>query len=172
MKTLHFPRFLAITLAALLYSMPAGASIATATSPDVFRFDVNQTQTLNVCGFPIVRQDVGTLHVLVQYDTNGNFVFQNVIFSNWRITFSNPDNGKSVSSVRAYNERFVQYDDGSYKVVSAGLVAHLVIPGQGVVAANVGNISVRFDASDQPVSILVAGEHDGQIAQFVCSYLE
>jgi len=152
MNTLHFPRFLAVTLAALLSLIPAGTSIAATSPPEVFRFDINQTQTLNLCGFPIVRQDVGTLVIQDHYDSDGNFVFENVIFSNWRITFTNPDNGKSVSSVRAYNERFIQYDDGSYRVVSAGLVAHLVIPGKGVVAANVGIISVTFDASDTPIS--------------------
>jgi hypothetical protein len=171
MKTLGFSRFLAINLAALLTLIPAGNSIAKASASEVFRFDVNQTQTLDLCGFPIVRQDVGTLIIQDHYDSNGALVFENVIFSNWRITFTNPANGKSVSSVRAYNERFVQYDDGSYKAVSAGLVAHLVIPGQGVVASNVGIISVRFDASDKPISILVAGEHDGPITQFVCPYL-
>src|SRR5678816_3460455 len=115
MKTLGFSRFLAVNLAALLSLMPAGNSIATASAPEVFRFDVNQTQTLDICGFPIVRQDVGTLIIQDHYDSNGALVFENVIFSNWRITFTNPANGKSVSSVRAYNERFVQYDDGSYK---------------------------------------------------------
>lgn len=76
------------------------------------------------------------------------------------------------SNPEKFNERFVQYDDGSFKAMSAGLVTHLVIPGQGQVAANVGVISVIFDALGQPTSIVIAGEHDGPIQQFVCPCLQ
>lgn len=172
MKTLSFPRLLAVSLAALLTLVQGGTPSGLAASPEQFTIDVDQTQTLGVCGFPIIRHDVGTLRIQDYYDSNGDFTFENAIFSNWRITLTNPANGKSVTSVRAYNERFVQYDDGSFKAVSAGLVAHLVIEGQGSVVANVGIISVMFDASEQPIAALVAGEHDGPIAQFVCPYLE
>ena len=57
--------------------------------------------------------------------------------------------------------------------MSAGLVAKLVVPGVGLVAANVGTTRVHFDASGEPIpdSILVASIHDGPIAQFVCPYL-
>lgn len=63
------------------------------------------------------------------------------------------------------------YDDESFKVVSAGLVAELVVPGQGLVVGNVGVITAVFDSSGNLVSVLVAGEHDGAIAQFICPYL-
>lgn len=155
----------------LLAFAPAMSSLALAASPEHFTINVDQTRTLFNCGFPIVRHDLGTLIFQDSFDNNGNLLWENAIFSNWSITFTNPANGKSVSSVRAYNERFVQYDDGSFKAVSAGLVAQLVIPGQGQVAANVGVISVIFDASGQPISIVIGGEHDGPILQFVCSYL-
>jgi len=136
-----------------------------------FRVPVDQTQTLSVCGFPILRHDEGTLIFQDSFDANGNVLWENAIFSNWRITFTNPANNKSLASVRAYNERFVLYDDGSFKVMSAGLVAQLVVPGQGQVAANVGVITTVFDVSGNLVSILIAGEHDGAITQFVCPYL-
>ena len=172
MKTSRFSRSLVVCFAAFLTLIPVETNIADAATPLQFSIGINQTQTLGICGFPIVRQDVGTLRIQDYFDRDGNFFLEHAIFSDWRIIFSNPANGKSVTSVRAYNEQFVQYDDGSYKAVSAGLVAQLVIPGQGVVAANVGNISVIFDVADEPISILVAGEHDGPIAQFVCPYLE
>jgi hypothetical protein len=136
-----------------------------------FRVPVSQTQTLAVCGFPILRHDEGTLIFQDSFDENGNVLWENAIFSNWRITFSNPANNKSVTSIRAYNERFVLFDDGSFKTMSAGLIAQLIVPGQGQIAANVGVISAVFDPLGNPVSILVSGEHDGAIAQFVCPYL-
>ncbi len=172
MKTLHFPRTLAIFLAIWLALMPAGTQLVAAAPPQRFSIDINDTQTLTVCGFPIVRQLVGTLHGQDHIDNNGNLVFESIIFSNWRITFTNPANGKSVSSVGAYNEQFTQYADGTSRLMSAGLVSHLIIPGQGEVIANVGNIIVTFDNAGELISILIAGEHDGRLVQFVCPYLE
>lgn len=167
----NFSFGLASLLALLVAFMPLMTTIASASSLVQFRVPVDQAQALSSCGFPIIRHDVGTLIFQDSFDSNGNLVWENAIFSNWRITFVNPANGKSVTSVRAYNERFVQYGDGSFKAMSAGLVAQLVIPGQGQIAANVGVISVIFDASGQPVSIVIGGDHDGPIAQFVCPYL-
>jgi hypothetical protein len=147
------------------------APVLADSSISQFRVPVDQTQTLSVCGFPILRHNEGTLIFQDSFDENGNVLWENAIFSNWRITFTNPANNKSLTSVRAYNERFVLYDDGSFKAMSAGLVAQLVLPGQGQIAANVGVISAVFDSSGNLVSISVAGEHDGAIAQLVCPYL-
>jgi hypothetical protein len=167
----NFSLLFASMLALLIAFAPATSSLAAASPPEHFRVDVDQTQVLSTCGYPIVRHDVGTLIFQDAFDSNGNIVWENAIFSNWHITFTNLANSKSITSVRAYNERFVQYEDGSFKAMSAGLVAHLVIPGEGDVAANVGVISVIFDASGQPVSIVIGGEHDGPVAQVVCPYL-
>jgi hypothetical protein len=169
--TFSVRRLLTAALAGLLTFMPATTGFAASGSSLHSSLNVDETQTIGVCGFPIVRHDVGTLQFADRFDASGELISENAIFTNWSITFTNPANGKSVTSVRAYNERFVQYDDGSFKAVSAGLVAHLVIPGEGQVAAQVGIISVVFDASGEPVSILVAGEHDGRIAQFACPHL-
>jgi hypothetical protein len=143
-----------------------------ASAPEQYRVPVDQVQTLYVCGFPIIRHDEGTLIFQDAFDENGTVLWENAIFSNWRITFTNPANGKSLTSIRAYNERYVLYEDGSFQAMSAGLVAELVIPGEGVIAANVGVITATFDSSGEVVSILSAGQHDGAIARFVCSYLD
>ncbi len=171
MKTLHVPQILAVLLVVSLALMTTGIQIVAAAPPQQFSLHYDDTQTLNVCDFPIVQHLVGTLHGQDHIDASGNFVFENLIFSDWRVTFANPTNGKTVSSVRAYNEQFTQYSDGSSRLISAGLVSHLVIPGLGEAVANVGNILVRFDPSGELTSILIAGEHDGPIVQFVCPYL-
>ena len=162
---------LTVALAVSLSVIAARTAFAAPDSTLHFSVDVSQTQTLGICGFPITREDEGTLQFVDRFDAASNLVMENAILTNWRITFTNPANGKSVLSTRAYNERFVQYGDGSFRTASAGLVANLVVPGEGQVAANVGNIAVVFDASGQPISVLVAGQHDGPIAQFVCGYL-
>jgi hypothetical protein len=148
-----------------------GTAFAAAPAPEQFRVPVDHIQTLSVCGFPVLRHDEGTLIFQDSFDENGNVVWENAIFSNWRITFTNPANNKSVASTRAYNERFVLDEDGSFRTMSAGLVAELVVPGQGLVAGNVGVITAVFDSSGNLVSVLAAGEHDGAIAQFICPYL-
>ena len=164
-------RVFASLLLMLATVLPNLTSFAVASAPEQYRVPVDQTQNLFVCGFPILRHDQGTLIFQDSFDENDNVVWENAIFSNWRITFTNPANGKSLTSVRAYNERYVLYDDGSFQAMSAGLVAELIIPGQGLVAANVGVITATFDASGELVSILIAGQHDGGIAAFVCPYL-
>lgn len=161
----------ACLFAILSILLPNMTSMAATSTVIEFRVPVDQTQTLYTCGFPILRHDQGTLIFQDSFDSDGNLMWENAIFSNWRITFTNPANGKSISSVRAYNERFVQYDDGSFKAMSAGIVAELIVPGQGLIAANVGVITVTFDASGQPASIVIGGVHDGAIAQYVCPFL-
>jgi hypothetical protein len=155
----------------LITAVPNLTSMAATSAPEQYRVPVDQTQTLSVCGFPILRHDEGTLIFQDSFDSDGSVLWENAIFSNWRITFTNPANGKSLTSVRAYNERYVLYDDGSFQAMSAGLVAELVIPGQGLVAVNVGVITTTFDAAGSLTSILIAGEHDGGIARYVCPYL-
>ncbi len=163
--------FVAFLITLSLVITTVGSALAAALAPEQFRVPVDQIQTLSVCGFPVLRHDEGTLIFQDSFDENGNVLWENAIFSNWRITFINPANNKSVASIRAYDERFVSYEDGSFRTMSAGLVAQLVVPGQGLVAANVGVIKVVFDSSGNLVSVLIAGEHDGAIAQFVCPYL-
>jgi hypothetical protein len=75
--------------------------MAAASAPEQYRVPVDHAQTLSACGFPIVRHDEGTLIFQDAFDENGNVVWENAIFSNWRITFTNPANGKSLTSVRA-----------------------------------------------------------------------
>lgn len=147
-------------------------AIGSAFAPEQFRVPVDQVQTLSLCQFPVLRHDQGTLIFQDSFDQNGNVLWENAIFSNWRITFTNPANNKSVTSIRAYNERFVLNDNGSFRTMSAGLVAQLIVPGQGIVAGNAGVITAFFDVSGDLVSVLVAGNHDGAIGQFVCPYLD
>lgn len=167
----HKFSFLFVSLLTLLLASTPIMVTTVSAAPEQYRVPVDQTQTLSVCGFPILRHDEGLLIFQDSIDENGTVLWENAVFSNWRITFTNPANNKSVTSIRAYNERYVLYDDGSFQAMSAGLVAQLIIPGQGQVAANVGVITSVFDASGNLESILIAGEHDGQIARFVCPYL-
>ena len=151
----------------------AAAAPASGTTTQVFRVPVDASSTVSVCGFPVVRRDTGTLVFVDRFDEQGNVVFENAIFSGWTITFTNPATGASISSTRGYVEQFVQYRDGTFLAMSAGLVSGLVVPGEGLVAANVGVIRVLFDADGAPIpdSILIAGIHDGPIARAVCPYL-
>lgn len=151
--------FVFLTVLGLAISSGAGLpTIVVASAPDQMVIHVNRTTVLGVCGFPILRHDLGNVRFQDHDDQDGNFVFENAIATRYTITFTNPDNGKSLTSRRAYNERFLQYDDGTFKVVSVGLVANLVVPGEGLVAANVGNITSTFDEFGELLDIQITGD--------------
>jgi len=65
MTSLSFRRVLTAVFGALLALMPATTGFAETDSLLHFSVDVDQTQTLGLCGFPIVRRDVGTLQFVV-----------------------------------------------------------------------------------------------------------
>lgn len=138
---------------------------------ELYPFD--RKLTLKVCGFPIVRHDLGTLAYSFRMDTSGKLVFEAVTLTNWLISFTNPANGKMVTAHRAYTERFTYFDDGKLLAATAGLVANFIVPGEGVVAGNVGALRIWFDAEGNPLfdEFVVAGIHDGPIAAYVCPYL-
>ena len=158
-------RWLAPLLGAAMLAATGGSACATELL--TFQVEVDTLAAASGCGFPMTRHDRGTL-VFVDRFVDGDLVLENAIFTHWTITFTNLDNGKSIDVRRAYLEQYVLLDDGAFRTMSAGMVSSLKVPGQGLVATNVGLIQVVFDSSEVPLSILVAGPHDGRINAYVC----
>lgn len=156
----------------------ATAVIAIGVSPaeaagtvEILRLPVASTTTSSAaCGFPIVRTDTGELVVQVRSAQDGSQVVS-IHSTNYQITLTNEANGKSITSTRAFLERDTVYPDGTDVHFEAGLVAHLVLPGQGEVATNAGYIVAVFDPTGEVVSIRTAGPDDGPIAPYACEYL-
>jgi hypothetical protein len=63
------------------------------------------------------------------------------------------------------------HKDGSSTVATIGLVSHVVLKGQGVVAAQVGKIVATFDADGNLTGIsFEAGKHD-DLLPAICAAL-
>ena len=90
-------RFLVASLVAAAVFAPA----ALADLPDVVTHtDVDSTRTIGVCGFPVVLHSEGVFTVWNYLDENGNVVRQRLhVERAFTVTWSNPANGKSISSV-------------------------------------------------------------------------
>ena len=90
-------RFLAAALAAAAVLAPA----ALADPPDTrTHTDVNSTRTITVCGFPVVIHSEGVFTTWSYFDESGNLIRQRLhVERAFTVTWSNPANGKSISSV-------------------------------------------------------------------------
>ena len=76
-------------------------------------------------------------------------------------TFINAATGVSVTSRSPDPEHYHWNADGSFALTVTGLVMHLVVPGQGVVAAQAGRFVVTVDANgDETVSEPVGRNDD------------
>ena len=157
---------LAVTIALVSSPRPARAD-----APLIQLFPVNSTATFYDCGFPVVQHIEGTARVIVRFDQNGDPVVATV-FDNTTISLTNPLNQKTISSKRSFFDRQIYYQDGGVTYISGGLVSHLILPGEGLVAANFGYTRFTLDAEGNVLDILVAGEHDGRLRTLVCPYLE
>ena len=90
-------RFLAAAFAAAAVLAPA----ALADPPDTrTHTDFDSTRTITVCGFPVVLHSEGVFTTWNYFDENGNLVRQRLhVERAFTVTWSNPANGKSISSV-------------------------------------------------------------------------
>ena len=76
-------------------------------------------------------------------------------------TFINPATGTSATSRSPDPEHYRWNPDGTLTLTVTGLVMHLVVPGQGVTAAQAGQFVVTIDANgDETVSEPVGRNDD------------
>ena len=95
------------------------------------------------CGFEIVQTNIGTVHGWFIETADGTFVADNVHVA-LDGQFINPANGRVVSFVIRTNVRSAEGADGSSEVVITGVHGKVRIPGQGVIAATLGRLTLSF----------------------------
>jgi hypothetical protein len=136
------------------------AAPAEAAKPFILKVPVDFTDTFDDCGFTIVHHVQGFFTVHGFVDKNGNPRAEIDTFALTE-TFTNPDNGMSFST-KDVGPNIISFKfDGSVTVATIGLVSHVVLKGQGEIAASVGKIVVTFDASGNFTGIAFeAGKHD------------
>jgi len=162
---------LRILLAILIAAVLAPAALADA--PDVVTHqNFDSTRTIDVCEFPVVLHSEGVFTVWQYLDDSGAVVRERLhVERAFTVTWSNPDNGKSITSVLG-GPVFVDYfPDGSFTQIVAGRERLFIARGEGPVASQVGRIVFVVAADGSETVPFVAGQWDLDITPELCAYL-
>jgi len=167
-RTFRFGLISAAFSAALLLSVSSAGAVA----PDNFTVEVDESFSFDDCGFTIEGRTTGFVKVHVFFDKAGNSVG---VINNFalKVTYTNPETGETLTTPVVGPDIITFQDDGSETVASIGIIARIVVPGEGLVAAQIGKIVFFFtDPEDEePDVIFVAGPHDGNILAALCEAL-
>ena len=153
--------------------MLALAPVAAASAPTVTITPWNSTRTIaaspDTCPFPIVVHSEGTFRESVYSD--GRDV---TTVSDFHITWTNAENGKSIHSALGGPVISQSNGDGTSTVTVNGNDALFTAPGIGVFFADVGRLVSVVDDSDPnapPVVLQSTGHQDTALFPAVCAAL-
>jgi hypothetical protein len=136
MKKLLPAAMLACALVAVAVPL-ASAAAPTSTSTEVDR-DIVLAASSGTCAFDIVAHLEGTRVVTDYTDRDGTLVRRVILLRHFTITYTNPLSGKSLSTPLAGPVIGEPQPDGSWLVTVPGNDGRFVVPGEGIVFANVG----------------------------------
>jgi hypothetical protein len=136
MQKLLSAAVLACALAGLVVPL-AGANPPTSVQTEVNR-DVLIAASPDTCPFDIVAHLEGTRVVTDFSDRNGALVRRVIHLRSFFITYTNPLSGKSLSTPLAGPAIGEPQPDGTWLVTVPGNDGRFVVPGEGLVFANVG----------------------------------
>jgi len=129
------------------------------------------------CAFPVEIKTIGYAIKHVLYYPNGAVKQTLIVQPTTRTTFTNLDNGKSVSTP-SVGLSMTKYDTAGHMTLHtvSGLVRRIVVPGKGLVIADIGQVGfhLTFDAAGalvdwDPVS---SGIQNGVTVDKLCQYLD
>jgi hypothetical protein len=123
------------------------------------------------CAFPVEIHFTAQLEITRFFDRDGNEIRTLYRFSDASATFS--ANGTSITDRQNTIEQVrIDPETGSMTVAVTGL-AHLVVPGQGVVAQDSGRLVLFFEGPDdeEPDVLFEGGRADGGPFPAVCEIL-
>jgi hypothetical protein len=133
---------------------------AKAATPFILKVPVDFTGTSNDCGFTVVDHNEGSFTVHVFFDKNGDPKIEIDTYA-LKETWTNPANGMSLSTTDAGPLITTFHKDGTQTQAEIGLVTHVVLKGQGTIAAEVGRIVYTLDAAGEITGTLFeAGKND------------
>ena len=145
----------------------AVTSAVLAAKPVIITEPIDETSTIACDGFTLERRVTGTVKHRLFNDSAGNTVRElHTISLRHRIT--NLATGESLSTRDVGVDRVAINPDGSATVVVIGLVGRVVVPGQGLLAADVGRVVLFFEgpADVEPDVLFEAGMHEDIEAAF------
>jgi hypothetical protein len=154
------PKTVALVAAVVTAVLLVVAPTAAADQPVTTEVHFDRTRTIaagpNTCPFPFIVHTEGTLRETVF--SSGKDVTYAIDF---HITYTNPANGKTLTTVLAGPFIIEPNGDGTVTVTINGNDGHLTAPGQGSIFAAVGKLVYIADASD-PFTPLTIVKSTGQ----------
>ena len=144
---------------------------AFAAKPEFITFQVDDTFVTGECdGFSIIEHVEGRIKVSAHFDKDGNFAMQ-VVRVHLRHTLSNSETGVSLTTPDVGIDKVTVHKDGSTTVAIIGVVARIVIPGQGLVFARIGRVVIDDNTGE---AIFEAGQQDdfANLIPVLCSALD
>jgi hypothetical protein len=148
-------RNLMLLVASLVLLSPLGVGVAQAAEPAQVVIPINETFTDNEsCDFPVVVHLEGTRRATDFFDQNGNLIRTLSVYPGLTISFS--ANDKTLTSATPAIDIATINADGTVTVFIAGLLAHISVPGQGIVAINTG-LRIYLFTEQGPEVIFRAG---------------
>jgi hypothetical protein len=140
-------------------------SAASAGKPEATRIEVDDTIAGSIdCGSYQLDEHVFGHVILRTFFKDGELVME---LSNFALkhTISNPTTGEALTTPDVGADHFRIARDGSATLAIIGIVARVVVPGQGIVAGEVGKVTLFFtDPADTEPDVSFAGIHDGSDA--------
>lgn len=164
------PRRLVLVILTILLSLTLVTSVL-AAQPELITIPVDDTFVFGSCdGFDVIEHVEGRVKISTHFDKDGNVPMEIVRFS-LRHTYTNSETGASLRSQDVGIDKIRFEQDGSITVAVIGIVAHVVVPGEGPVFSHLGKIV--FDGSTGEV-LFVAGPHDdfADLLPALCSALD
>jgi len=148
-------RKLTFLVTALVLLSPLGVGVARAAEPTHVVIPINDSFTDDQsCNFPVVVHVDGTGRSTDFFDRNGNLVRSLSVYPGLTISFS--ANGKTLTSASPAIDIDTFNADGTLTVFIAGLLAHISVPGQGIIAINTG-LRIYLFSEQGPELIFRAG---------------
>jgi hypothetical protein len=151
------------------------AAGARAVPPEHFPVvHVDDTFTVeDECDFPVVFHVEGDLRETLFFDRQGREIRVLTVFPNFRVTLTNAETGESITTPSPSVEHVTINPDGSAVLTVTGLSGHLIVRGEGALAADVGRIVLFFSGpeDEEPDVLFEAGHfNDGPFPQ-LCDVL-
>ena len=162
--------------AALIVALLTAGLHAASGQPLIFRDVINDEFTTGFCGYPIQVVTTGTGIFHVFFDESGQFERALITAADIKIQFTNLLTGETIwtPSVNMVQESI--NDDGTGTKTLRGLLWHLIVPGEGLITADVGrlDILVTFDDQGNVIDeevVFVAGQQDNAFIPALCQTL-
>jgi hypothetical protein len=140
----------------------AFTSAAWAAKPDAVRIEVDEINPGVIdCGSYQLDEHLFGHIILRKFFRNGELVMElNTVAL--KHTVYNPTTGESLTTPDVGADHLTIAKDGSATLAIIGIVARVVVPGQGLVAGEVGKVTLFFmDPADEEPDVSFAGIHDG-----------